>query len=66
MGRIKTQLIKRLTVSLIKQYGEGLSPDFSQNKAVVKAHLAGGSKKLRNAIAGYAARIKKRMAAEQA
>lgn len=66
MGRIKTKLIKRLTGSLIKQYGEGISADFNQNKAAVKQHIAGGSKKLRNAIAGYAARIKKRMAAEQA
>lgn len=66
MGRIKTQLIKRLTNTLLKEYGSQLTPDFGQNKAVVKAHLAGGSKKLRNAIAGYAGRLVKRRAAEQA
>ncbi len=57
MGRIKTQLIKRLTYTFVEKYGDSFTEDFAQNKEVVTAHTDGASKKIRNTIAGYVTRI---------
>ena len=59
MGRIKTQLIKRLTFRLVKAYKEEFSTDFTGNKKLVEKHLTGPTKKMRNAIAGYLTRLMK-------
>ncbi len=58
MGRIKTQLIKRLTFEIMKQR-EKLSPQFDENKKVVADLIAGASKKIRNSVAGYVTRLMK-------
>ena len=58
MGRIKTQLIKRLTFEIMKQR-ERLSPEFEGNKKVVAGLLGGASKKIRNSVAGYVTRLMK-------
>lgn len=58
MGRIKTQLIKRLTFEIMKQR-EKLSPQFEENKKVVAELLGGASKKIRNSVAGYVTRLMK-------
>ncbi len=60
MGRIKTKLIKRITKDLIKKYDTQLSPEFEKNKAVVDVSVSNKSKKIRNVIAGYAARLKRK------
>jgi ribosomal protein S17E len=60
MGRIKTSLVKRITLGLIENHRERLSNDFQKNKLVVKSLLDGGSKKMVNIIAGYATRIMKK------
>ena len=60
MGRIKTQLIKRLTFQLLKEYKPEFKPEFNANKTIVAQHLTESSKKIRNAIAGYVTRIVKR------
>ena len=65
MGRIKTKLVKRLTNELIKTHSDDLAVDFESNKKVVDANLDGGSKKLRNVIAGYASRRKRKISAAQ-
>ena len=57
MGRIKTQMVKRLTHKLIDKHGEKFNEDFTQNKAVVASQLSGGSKKITNTIAGYVTRL---------
>ena len=54
MGRIKTTLIKRNTLKLLQL--TDLTTDFDKNKKTVGRHIK-VSKKIRNAIAGYAARI---------
>jgi len=59
MGRIKTQLIKRLTFQLMKEYRDEFKPSFEENKLLVAAHLTESSKKIRNAIAGYVTRLMK-------
>jgi small subunit ribosomal protein S17e len=60
MGRIKTKLIKRLTLELLEKHRDKLSTEFEDNKKLVAALMEGTSKKLRNVIAGYVTRLKKR------
>ena len=60
MGRIKTQLTKRVTFQLLKGYREEFSEDFDKNKAGVTRHVELPSKKMRNIIAGYLARLRKK------
>jgi len=57
MGRIKTQLIKRTTNQLVKQYPTTFKKDFNSNKELVSKHLDVKSKKLRNTVAGYVTRL---------
>lgn len=65
MGRIKTLLIKRIAEKLIKIHGPEFSSEFDKNKASVNKYTNVSSMKLRNSIAGYAARlIKQRTALE--
>ena len=57
MGKIKTRLIKRTADRLMKEDIE-FSEDFDKNKKMLGREMP--SKKVRNQIAGYIARIKKR------
>ena len=59
MGRIKTQMIKRLTHSLLKNYRSEFTTEFTANKVAVESHLQPVNKKLRNVIAGYVTRLMK-------
>ena len=59
MGRIKTQLIKRLTRDVIKVSRESLNQNFEDNKKVVSGLLGTASKKIRNSVAGYVTRLMK-------
>jgi len=60
MGRIKTTLIKRITKKLIEEYGERFKDNFEENKKLVQEFADVPSKKLRNIIAGYITRLKKK------
>ena len=57
MGRIKTILIKRTAKQLIEKEPEVFTKSFEENKEALKNVFP--SKKMRNQIAGYIARIKK-------
>ena len=59
MGRIKAKYLKSITEELLEKHADRFEPDFEKNKAVVTEFADVPSKKLRNIIAGYAARIKK-------
>ncbi len=56
MGRIKTQMIKRLTLQLLRDYKGEMKTNFDDNKIVVEQHLGVTSKKIRNTVAGYVTR----------
>ena len=60
MGRVKTDLVKRVTHELMNRYGGQFSDDFEKNKAVVNKLILTPSKKLKNIIAGYATRLIKK------
>lgn len=57
MGRIKTQLAKRITNKIINLHSDKLNNEFDKNKKVVSEFTDIKSKKLRNIIAGYASRL---------
>jgi small subunit ribosomal protein S17e len=62
MGRIKTALIKRVTLELMDKYKKDFKPDFDANKPLVSSHALISSKKIRNVIAGYVTRrVKKNL-----
>lgn len=56
MGRIKSTLIKRTSRQLIESTDESFGKTFEENKKALGSTLS--SKKMRNKIAGYIARIK--------
>lgn len=59
MGRIKTSFVKNLAKELIEKYPGKFSSSFEKNKEILKEILEIRSKKLRNILAGYIARILK-------
>ncbi|MFC1696939.1 30S ribosomal protein S17e [Nanoarchaeota archaeon] len=60
MGRIKTKLMKRTSRELMSKYEDKFTTDFAENKVAVDKVAQIKSKKLRNIIAGYLTRLKKR------
>lgn len=60
MGRVKTVLIKRLSIQLLDRYRDKFTEDFKKNKLVVAQFTDVGSVKLKNSIAGYITRLVKR------
>ncbi len=65
MGRIKTMLVKRVTNQLLDAHRDKFTTEFTQNKALVEQYANVPSKKIRNIIAGYATRLKKKHEAIQ-
>jgi small subunit ribosomal protein S17e len=63
MGRIKTQMIKRLTLQLVKQHKQLFSADYAANKKIVERLLTTPTKKIRNTVAGYVTRLMQRQEA---
>lgn len=57
MGRIKSKLIKRTSRQLLESSPESFGKTFEENKKSLGNILP--SKKMRNKIAGYIARVKK-------
>ena len=59
MGRIKTRKIKRVSKELMAKYKDELTESYEENKLFINDKIKVSSKKLRNIIAGYLARLKK-------
>ena len=60
MGRIKTTYIKRKTQELFELHGDKFATDFVKNKELTGQYAKVNSKKLRNVVAGYMTRLKKK------
>jgi small subunit ribosomal protein S17e len=60
MGRIKTQLVKSVTSDIMDKHGKQFGTDFQENKDQLQEVADMPSKKMRNIIAGYITRLKKR------
>ncbi len=63
MGKIKSKMIKRSAEELVKR-GIDFNTDFEANKRSLGSTMP--SKKIRNQVAGYISRLKKREAAKKA
>ncbi len=59
MGRIKTSLIKRITLDLFRKHGDKFKKTFEDNRELVGQFADISSKKQRNIIAGYITRLVK-------
>ena len=57
MGRVKTQLVKRVTAQLVRKHGEEFKDNFKENKEVIGRFINIGSKKIKYTIAVYVTRI---------
>ena len=58
MGKIKTKLIKRTAKALMNSKEIEFSENFEKNKKIISNEMP--SKKIKNQVAGYIARVKKR------
>ena len=65
MGRIKTSMIKSVTLKLYKNNKEKFKDNFEDNKLILKDLIQTESKKLRNIIAGYLTRLVKQERSEK-
>jgi small subunit ribosomal protein S17e len=56
MGRIKTTLIKRVSMEIVDRNRDKLKDNFEENKKIIEEVADIPSKKLKNAIVGYVTR----------
>jgi len=59
MGKVRTEMIKRISNELIDRYEKSFTVDFEQNKQFLKEIGLDVSKKLRNKVAGYVTTLMK-------
>jgi len=59
MGKVRTEMIKRISNTLVDRYERSFTTEFEPNKQFLKEINLDVSKKLRNKIAGYVTRIMK-------
>lgn len=66
LGKVRTELVKRISLELMERYPDAFTTDFEQNKrALIELNLE-ISKRLRNRVAGYITRtMKRRRAVEE-
>ncbi len=57
---VKQKYIKRTALEILKRHGDKVTVDFDANKKILDANATIQGKLLRNRIAGYMVRLKKR------
>lgn len=57
MGKIRTELVKRIAQELVERYPDKFNNDFENNKKLVESFTSVSSTRLRNRIAGYITRL---------
>ena len=53
MGKVRTEMVKRISLELLDKYPYSFEPEFEPNKQFLNEIGLDVSKKLRNRIAGY-------------
>jgi len=53
MGKVRTEMIKRVSIELIEKYPRSFTSEFEPNKQFLKEIGFDASKKLVNKVAGY-------------
>ncbi|MFB0557754.1 MAG: 30S ribosomal protein S17e [Candidatus Bathyarchaeia archaeon] len=59
MGKVRTEIVKRISLELVDRYERSLTTEFEQNKQFLNEIGLDVSKKMRNRIAGYVTRVMK-------
>jgi small subunit ribosomal protein S17e len=59
LGKVRTELVKRVAIELIDKYPKSFNTEFDHNKKFLTELNVGISKKMRNKVAGYATRVVK-------
>lgn len=59
MGKVRTEIVKRISLELVDRYERSFATEFEQNKQFLNEIGLDVSKKLRNRIAGYVTRLMK-------
>lgn len=57
IGKVRTELVKRISKELVERYPRSFTSEFEENKQFLRGIGLDVSKKLRNRIAGYTSRI---------
>lgn len=57
LGKVRTELIKRIAKELLRRYPDKFSKDFKENKRVIGTLTQGTTPTTRNKIAGYITHI---------
>jgi len=57
LGKVRTEQVKRIARELLDMYEDRFTTDFETNKKLVDVLTNISSKKLRNRVAGYTARL---------
>ncbi len=60
MGRIRQRIIKNTAFELLRDYGDRFTKDFKHNREVVKELVGVEGSVMRNRIAGFVTRLKRR------
>lgn len=58
MGKVRTETVKRASRELLRKFPDRFTGDFEADKQAVNDLVVTPSKRLRNRIAGYVARLK--------
>ncbi len=64
MGKIRPTYIKRVAIELVKKHYDKFTGDFQHNKMMVAELTDVGSVTMRNRIAGYITRYRKKYSAQ--
>lgn len=59
MGKVRTEIVKRISIELVDRYERSFATEFEQNKQFLNEIGLDVSKKMRNRIAGYITSIMK-------
>ncbi|HID17702.1 TPA: 30S ribosomal protein S17e [Candidatus Bathyarchaeota archaeon] len=59
MGKVRTQVVKKVAKELLEKYPDAFTTSFEENKRAVEQLLEVDGKRLRNRIAGYVTNLKK-------
>lgn len=60
MGNIRPSFIKLRAIQLCEDFGDQFTDSFDDNKLLVERFTEGSNKRMRNWIAGYVTRYRKR------
>jgi len=60
LGKVRTELVKRISLELMERYPDAFTDDFEENKRFLIELNLDISKRLRNRVAGYITRAVKR------